>query len=642
MANILLYQPTDVKRQNGHINITKFCKSATVKEILNGNFLLEIELVYNPLLWNAIERESIIYAPTHRGKPLTFRLKHLNKDNKTMKLTCRHIFWDLGNDLIEDIFVKSMTGDQAIKYILSNGQSENLWTGESNILDVRNCRIVREYKLDALMGKDDNSFKNRWGGELTIDDFHIAIDKLRGNQDPVRIKWGKDIKGFTFYEDYSTICTRAMPMGFDGLMLPEKYVDSPLLDKYSMVYIKKYKFEDIKLIKEDDANATPEEGAFASPDEAYREMRRRVTEDIYGKQHLDEPSQNIRADMISLRESDQYRKYGFNRLEGIQLGQAVEVDISQYGIVTTKRCISIEYDCLKDRYIEVELGDFKNSESGSETVATPNIDAQLDSKLEAYKSGMFFHRNDKLLKLNDTMNEVCFLTFGTYINTHLQSTICIIAEAEQPGVATLQLYIDNTPMDVIPMQTYQQGYFTWTITLPLLFIQSNKAHYFSLRLSSTTPTIIKKDQLYVTIYGQAISGGMGTDYPHAEVSEILEPDMFNHIKLPSTSDKVEVKMVPIIPVTGQNKLTNPVIEVSLPQLQDKVSHSFMYKGFQSYWDENNFVADGDYYDLTNSEKLTVKQVTVHNSFTTIKTESDYKVESCELPSTDKYSIIQQI
>lgn len=642
MANILLYQPTDAKRQNGHINITKFCKSATVKEILNGNFLLEIELVYNPLLWNAIEKESIIYAPTHRGKPLTFRLKHLNKDNKTMKLTCRHIFWDLSNDLIEDIFIKDMTGDQAIKYILSHGQAENLWQGSSNILDVRNCRIVREYKLDALMGKDDNSFKNRWGGELTIDDFHIAIDKIRGNQDPVRIKWGKDIKGFTFYEDYSTICTRALPMGFDGLMLPEKYVDSPLLDKYSMVYIKKYKFEDIKLIKEDDPNATPEEGAFASPDEAYREMRRRVTEDIYGKQHLDEPSQNIRADMISLRESDQYRKYGFNRLEGIQLGQAVEVDIKQYGIVTTKRCISIEYDCLRDRYIEVELGDFKDIESGSQTVATPNIDAQLDSKLEAYKSGMFFHRNDKLLRLNDRLEEVCFLTFGTSQNTHLQSTICIIAEAEQPGVATLQLYIDNKPMEVIPMQTYEKGYFTWTITLPLLFIQSDKAHYFSLRLSSTTPTVIKKDQLYVTIYGQAVSGGVGAEYPHSEVKDKVEVELMHHFAPIIREDRVSVTLVPVTHVDIKDKSGNTVKPFDGVIIKDSVSEQFVFKALQSYWSSDLYTTSYTNYDINQKSGIAVSEVSINNEFNLIISTDDFKVESCKLPSSDIYSIIEQL
>ncbi len=639
MSSILMYSPSDVKREHGAINITRYCKSCNVKEILNGNFIAEIELVFNPILWDEVKRESVMYINTHRGY-LTFRVKHLNKNDKTMKLNCRHLFWDFQNNLIEDIFIKAMTGDQAIKYIMGHGQYEDskLWTAKSDILDVRNCRIVREYKFDAFVGSDPNSFINRWGGELTVNDFSISIDKQRGlNLPPIKIKWGKNIKGFVFYEDYSTICTRAMPIGFDGLMLPEKYIDSPLIKEYANVYIKKIKFEDIKLVKEGD-NSEPGDGAYASADEAYREMRRRVNEDVYGKKHMDQPSQNIRADMISLRESDQYSKYNFNELESVQLGQLVEVDINEYNVVSTKRCISIQYDSLRDRYIEVELGDFKEFQTTQTVQVSSAIDSTIDSKLENYKSGMFFHRNDDDLTIDSTPKEVCFMTFGTSQNTHLQSTICIIFKANSPGLAKMTISIDNNNLDVIPMQTYTQGYFTWTITVPLLFMEANKAHYLSIKMDSTTNTTIKKDQLYVTIYGQSVTGGMGADYPHAEIVEKVSPKLIQHFSpvLPSDSQYVE-----LINNTTGNVSEKVIPEFSIPVFATDSFNVVLTKyGFQTYWEPNQYTFNPNYYKMT-TDGVSVVVDKLELGFTPVVKE-DYVYGKVQLPSTDKYSIIDNI
>lgn len=78
----------------------------------------------------------------------------------------------------------------------------------------------------------------------------------------------RDKKNLTGYEsdlDYSSIVTRIMPEGYEGLFLPEKYVDSPLINYYVSPKIKVIKYDNVKV--------GDEEGEFATKELAYAELR---------------------------------------------------------------------------------------------------------------------------------------------------------------------------------------------------------------------------------------------------------------------------------------------------------------------------------------------------------------------------------
>lgn len=637
---VTLHDANSIAQTSSGINITRYCKSAKVKEILNGTFTVEIELVFNPMLWNTITREMQVRVPTHRGKDLTFRIKEINKNQKTLKLTCRHIFWDLENNFIEDIYPKGMGGQEALQYILDHGNYQTQWKGESNIITQKNCRIVRQSQLNAIMGKDDNTFKSRWGGELTIDDYLITMSTRRGSMTPIQIKFGKDINGFEFYEDISELATRIMPEGANGLLLPEKYIDSPLIGAYSMPYIRKIKMDDIKVAS--DEEGADNSGAFASAEEAYVEMRKRVNEQLFSEQEIDKPKQNIRAELKTLRESVQYKKYGFHKLEGIQLGDPVEVDISDYNIIASKRCISIEFDCLTEKYIEVELGEFKLSDTSTENdFVAPELD--IDGKLETYKSGMFFHRNSSSLTINANRTEACFLSFGTTIDTHLQLTVCVVGTSSDIGTGTMTIYVDNKPMEVIPKQVFAKGEFTWTIALPLLFVTGQRAHSLSISLDSTSTLTVPINNFVVTVYGQSIAGGASATVPHAEVVEEVPPGVAYNKVSSCLSDTVAINDVAITRVNNLvDKIQTEYSEVST-NMTDSASVNIKHLGFQSVWSWDNYETDSSDYTMDNNGiSYNSEQVTAKNTLAyTGKGQdgSEFSVIEIELPSSDVYYAI---
>ena len=82
-----------------------------------------------------------------------------------------------------------------------------------------------------------------------------------------------------------------MPQGFNGLLLPEKYVDSPNIIKYPHPKIRVVEFKHIKAATgehADDEDAVPLE-------EAYR-LLRQAAEDMYKIQKVDFPKATYKVE----------------------------------------------------------------------------------------------------------------------------------------------------------------------------------------------------------------------------------------------------------------------------------------------------------------------------------------------------------
>ena len=48
--------------------------------------------------------------------------------------------------------------------------------------------------MEALNSNQDNSFINRWGGEILFDNYEIIVNSRVGEDRGVEIRYGKNIK----------------------------------------------------------------------------------------------------------------------------------------------------------------------------------------------------------------------------------------------------------------------------------------------------------------------------------------------------------------------------------------------------------------------------------------------------------------
>lgn len=367
---ITLHNSRTKNFNNNGLGILKDCISAKVCEVLNGEFNINITYPVGGYLYPNLVEDNIIVTDVGYGKRQAFRIKNVNKRLDNIEVYATHIFYDLNDNLIEDIYPKGQTGETVINYILSHAQYEHNFIGYSNITKTSTARYIRKNLVESLIGEDSNSFINRWGGEIIRDNYNITIVNKRGVANGMQIRYAKNLTGIEFQIDRTTVGTRIMPKAFDGILLPEKYIDSPNIDIYPHPIIKIIEYSDLKL-------ATESGEGFASKTELYQAMRERVQEEF--KNEIDKPTITTTVNFVELANTKEYQEY--KELEKLNIGDYSTVYVPHLNINVTQRVYKTIYDAILGKFVEFEMGYVKSnyitqiikSEANMNEVVLPSI-----------------------------------------------------------------------------------------------------------------------------------------------------------------------------------------------------------------------------------------------------------------------------
>lgn len=352
---ITLYKPNETDfTHNGIGALDKNIYKATVEEELNGLFLFSFSYPLFAPHGLEIGGMSIIKVPTPDGEQL-FRVAAPKVSMGEITAQCYHIFYDLTENLIEDIFAETTNGNGAMNRMSAGCQYKHPFQFYSDVPKIASARIVRKNPVEALLdSSQDNSFVNRWGGELKRDNFDVKMLLNRGMDRGVVIRHKKDLLGYEGNVDWKSPITRIMPQGFDGLFLPEKYVDSPLINKYPHPKIKVVEFKHIKAAigeNADDEDAVPLE-------EAYR-LLRQAAKDMFTIQKVDQPKATYNVKFQELSQTEEYKDY--KHLQSVYMADTVTVEHQEDGIDIKAKVIAYKYDPIKKEYLDITIGNFKES-----------------------------------------------------------------------------------------------------------------------------------------------------------------------------------------------------------------------------------------------------------------------------------------
>lgn len=342
MVNIYEYNEKDFNHRGTPLKNFLKCE---ITEVLNGIYELNFEYPLESDDSHLLENGKILKVNNYDGKQL-FRIIQLQKELDIIKGYALHITYDLLGNFIEDIFIQGMNGARALHEVLTRSTDEHNFIGTSDIQYLHNSRLVRKNTLEAIMGDKDNSLLSRWGGELYRDNFRINWLNKIGNDKGVSIRYAKNLTGFEYKVDLSGLVTHFIPKGFDGLLLPEKYVVSPLANKYKPIVKRKVlELEDVisKKVSPTQENAVDHEQALA----LLKEKANKAFEN-----GADKPEITCTVSFVDLSQTKEYKR--FKTLEKVYLGDTVEV--SYKGIKIKTRCVGYSYDCLQDCYLNLQLG----------------------------------------------------------------------------------------------------------------------------------------------------------------------------------------------------------------------------------------------------------------------------------------------
>lgn len=362
-----IYGATTTDFENNGLGFLTDVLSAIVTESISGDFILTFEYPLNGALNEYLVENNIVKCNTGNSNYQLFRIKYLEKTFKTIKITANHITYDLNDNLVEDCVPTDKSCILFGQYILDHTSFTHNFTFESSITGTKTARYVRKNPIECIIGDLDNSMVNLFGGELLRDNFKLKLLTRRGNDNNVKLLIGKNIQEINVTTDISDLYTRILPLGYDGLKIPEIYVDSPLINNYPTPRIKVVNFENIRY-DEDESN----EEAYHTLEEAYQALRDAANALFDAGQ--DKPLINITVNWLELSKTKEYyEKYAY--LERVSLGDTIYVDL--FDLSYSTRIIKTNYNVLKDCIETFEVGNYKkNIES------TLNLMSQDIKKIE--------------------------------------------------------------------------------------------------------------------------------------------------------------------------------------------------------------------------------------------------------------------
>ncbi|QGH02274.1 phage tail spike protein [Streptococcus dysgalactiae] len=345
---MILYEKTESSfNHNGLAVLDDAVVSPVVTEQLNGLFSLEFDYPIRGKASDKLHPEMIVKSPVPELQDQLFRI--VERDDSIgglLHIVANHIFYDLAKNLIEDTYIVNKNGSGALTQLLGATAVSHSFTGTSNITTVNNVRLVRLNPVEVLLDADlDNGYQARYGGEIVRDNHSISMLAHRGSDNGVQIRDKKNLTGYKSDLDYSTIVTRIMPEGYDGLFLPEQYVDSPIINSYVSPKIKVIKYDNVKV--------GDEEGEFATKELAYAELRRLAAQE-FTVGHIDLPTATYDVEFAPLERTEEYKD--FASLETIYLGDTVSVIHAEDRFNVTARMVEYKYDPLLKAFISITLG----------------------------------------------------------------------------------------------------------------------------------------------------------------------------------------------------------------------------------------------------------------------------------------------
>lgn len=328
---------------------------ATVHAVLNGEWEATLE---HPIdeegRWKYLEEDNIVKMPSFNGDQL-FRIKNTVKADSGVSCEMEPIFYDAAGDCwLEDVRPTEKNGLDALNIMLA---SNTKYKAISNITKKSTSYFENKNFLEALNGDIDNSFINRWGGEIMFDNYSVIVNDRVGDDKGVSLLYGKNLKqdGISEEVDIRDVVTRIYPKGYNGCSVTGYYLDSPLKSNYPTIHTATVTFDKVKMA--DDASEDEDDDVIICKNED--QLRNAFLTKCKEQWELgiDKPKVTIEADMVLLQNAEGYEE--FKNLETVGFGDTVHCKHSKLGITTDVRVIEIYYDSILDRTQSVVLGDFQ-------------------------------------------------------------------------------------------------------------------------------------------------------------------------------------------------------------------------------------------------------------------------------------------
>ena len=328
----LFYSNETQFKNNGEVVLQPY--KCIVSNQDNGDFTLDIEV---PAKYSDyIQGGNIIVAPTPIGEQ-GFRIWNVEKKARRITAKAKHLFYDSEKYFILSGHVNRVTAWTALNAFNAVADVSTPFSFYSNVNDPHDLTEEKKTLKEVI---DD--IVTTWGGHVKRDNWNVSLLSDISHDEGVTIRYGKNLEEMTATYDWSNVVTKLLPIGKNNITLRRIYLYADR--SYPIPYTKAVTFNQDHIKEEDYKDA---EG---NTDTARYEEALRADLVVQGEKYLREncvPSVNYTLKGRPEKVTD--------------IGDVIEVIDERIGVRLTTQVISYKFNCIRERYEELEFGNFKKS-----------------------------------------------------------------------------------------------------------------------------------------------------------------------------------------------------------------------------------------------------------------------------------------
>ncbi len=350
----ILYAKTENDFTHNGIGILTECVKATVTEERNGSYELSLQYPITGQWFEQITDGCIVKAKANDKSEL--QLFRIYKTSKPLKgivtYSAEHISYALNAIPCIGLDVSGATPQMAMNRAVQGAGLECPFSFLSDISTLHSTKIVEPCSIRAVLGGQEGSILDVWGGEYEFDNFVVRLHKSRGADNGVTVEYGKNMTDLNQDSTIEECYTHIMPYAVytkEGdeedtyVFLSEKVLPIPNAENLgcerACTVDLTDEFEEDELISED-------------------KLRTKATSYVNNMGSLS-AKVNIKVSFIPLWQTEEYKNIA--PLEKVSLCDTVTIRSYKLGVDAKAKVIETVYDVLKEKYESMTLGDAKSS-----------------------------------------------------------------------------------------------------------------------------------------------------------------------------------------------------------------------------------------------------------------------------------------
>lgn len=474
-------------KSNG-LGILHQCLKAQIDLNLNGDYSLYLEYDATDFKAKYLVELNIIKANDQLFRIYKVERSHAN--HLKLNIWARHIFYDLAYFFIESSKIVNATMHDAMEVTIPPEAQDrfNIKAPQANLAPFT---VEQINAVDAIF-----KLIEVYGGEVERDNFNVSFKDKLGRENGVTLRYGKNIKGLTATEDASEMATRIFPVGENGLVLPERYIE-----------VKGNKLLPFDITKKVELKYCQDE------DELRREALLYLESSIIPKLH-------IQVDFLELSKTEQYKEFKY--LTSIEVGDLVDVFHEGLSITTKLRVIRKQIDLLNPVNTKIELGNPLNNII--EKLDDSRIIDEMNKLIAGNKTGVVIKKNTESLNILNVREAAISIGITTKADTNLNCNITFTGEGSADGTLSIFFSLDGLEYYLKPVQRLVAGHNILSFSLPMPQVQVG-SHQFLIEMMMSSGTFkIEKNNMQVSIEGLHIEGGLSATLPRIG---IIYPYLFS-------------------------------------------------------------------------------------------------------------------